>query len=202
MPSPGHVVRAAIDHPGAWSLMAAFVREHVQPYSRSALIELARSITREMNVYPAYVASDVSVILESDAFKRSLLEDRGNALLMKYPAIGTMTAREFEEYVGEYFAALGYSISLTGNGPDQGADIVITRDPDRAVVQVKRYSGPVGNDATQAVVAAIGFYGARRAVVVTNSVFTDAAVSLASKNPVELIDGGKLLSCIRALGTS
>jgi hypothetical protein len=60
-------------------------------------------------------------------------------------------------------------------------------------VQAKRWSQSVGPGAVQEVVASRAHYGAHRAIVVTNSNFTKAAIELARSNDVEMWDRSRLI---------
>ena len=115
-------------------------------------------------------------------FKHSGTE---NITLME---IDGMTGEQFEYYLTNLFKAKGYSAYKTKSGGDQGADVIISKNGERTVVQAKRYKNSVGNSAVQEVVASIRYYNANRAMVVTNSYFTQAAKDLARVNNVELID--------------
>lgn len=100
-----------------------------------------------------------------------------------------LTPRELELWVAALFAALpGWRAEATRGSADQGAD-VLASGPDglRVAVQVKRYRGPVGNSAVQAIVASKAFYGCAGAVVITSGPgYTRAARELARANGVGL----------------
>jgi predicted RecB family endonuclease len=100
-----------------------------------------------------------------------------------------MDALEFEAHVAWYYRQLGYRIEMTKASGDQGIDVIAENDVERIGIQVKRYSGSVGNSAVQEVVAGLRHYGCSRGVVVTTSAFTRGAIALARSNGVELIDG-------------
>ncbi len=86
----------------------------------------------------------------------------------------------------------GYLVEETKISQDQGADLILSRFGKKSVVQAKRYRSSVGNDAIQAVVASIKFYGAHEGMVVTNSKFTKAAIELARSNNITLVSGKEL----------
>ena len=88
---------------------------------------------------------------------------------------------------------MGYKVKTTPRTNDYGADLILTKDGDKIVVQAKRWNDPVGNSAVQEVVAAKAYYKANRAMVVTNSYFTSNARSLAHVNNVELWDRSNLV---------
>ena len=109
-----------------------------------------------------------------------------------------MTGEEFEEYLKAQFERQGYKVRLTPRSNDYGADLVLTRNKEVTVVQAKRYQGNVGNKAVQEIVAAQAYYDADRAMVVTNSYFTNPARKLAEANDVELWDRDNLIMNVGA----
>jgi restriction system protein len=118
---------------------------------------------------------------EQEAFRRSGID-----------AVDVMGGTDFERLLGELFAWKGYAVRHVGGRGDFGADLVLDGPEGRAIVQAKRWSQLVNHKAVQEVVAAKAPYGANRAVVVTNSSFTDHAKQLARTNAVELWDRTRL----------
>lgn len=107
----------------------------------------------------------------------------------------------FEGYIQKIFEFLGYTVIRTPLTGDQGADLIISKEGTKTVIQAKRYEGNVSNKAIQEVVAAKNYYKAEKATVVTNSSFTKGALELALANNVELWDGEKLENIIKNLKT-
>lgn len=100
-----------------------------------------------------------------------------------------MDGHEFEEFLAVKFKRLGYICKLTGlNGHDYGVDLVLEKDNESIVLQAKRYNGKVGIKAVQEIIAGKEYYGADRAMVVTNSYYTQSAINLAERCGVELWD--------------
>lgn len=100
-----------------------------------------------------------------------------------------MTGIEFEKFIGGCFENKGYKVRVTKATGDQGADLVLEDEKGiLTAVQVKKYSGSVGNKAVQEVVASMKFYDCDKAMIVTTGKFTKSAFELASKNGVQLID--------------
>jgi len=116
------------------------------------------------------------------------------------PDIDAMSGYQFEVFLASLFRAKGYFVKQTGKTGDFGADLVIERGKIRAVVQAKRWSGSVGSEAIQQVVAAMAPYRANSAIVITNSTFTSHAQALAKANDVILWDRRALISEIRRSG--
>lgn len=104
-----------------------------------------------------------------------------------------MSGTEFEELLAAHFKKAGYRVSLTPANNDYGADLVLKNKKEIIVVQAKRYKGKVSNSAIQEVVAAMPYYNATRAMVVTNSYFTKNAKTLANANQVILWDRNDLI---------
>ncbi len=106
--------------------------------------------------------------------------------------IDGMSGAEFEDFAALLYGRLGYEVAQTPRQGDRGADLVLTGDQGREVVQLKRSGRVVGVQAVQEVVASRAWYQADRAVVLTNSTFTAAARELAAANQVELLDRADL----------
>jgi restriction system protein len=111
--------------------------------------------------------------------------------------VGAYSGIEFERFLKTLFERMGYGVASTKITGDQGADLIVTKDGERIVVQAKRSAAKVGNRAVQQAVAAIKYYRADRALVVATNEFTPAAVKLATANSVELVDRNRLARWIR-----
>jgi restriction system protein len=107
--------------------------------------------------------------------------------------IDEMSGFTFEEYLRTLFQRLGYQVELTRKRGDYGADLVITKQGRRTVVQAKRWSKRVGVKAVQEVVAAKAIYRCDLMLVVANREFTQQARRLARANQVELWDRSQLV---------
>ncbi|MCB8817395.1 restriction endonuclease [Desulfosporosinus shakirovi] len=94
--------------------------------------------------------------------------------------IDKMTGREFEQRLEVLFGDLGYSVKLTPESGDYGADLVVDNASGKTVVQAKRYSHPVGVSAIQELTSSMAYYSAKNAIVVTNNYCTPQAKELAS----------------------
>jgi restriction system protein len=75
----------------------------------------------------------------------------------------------------------------------------LQRGDEKIVVQAKRYQGTVGIKAVQEAVGAIKQYNCDRAMVVTNSYFSQEARTLANANGVKLWDRNELAKRLLAL---
>ena len=114
--------------------------------------------------------------------------------------IDIMTGIEFEELLKTYFQSQGYKVTLTPASHDYGADLILSRKGEKIAVQAKKYTGKVGIKAVQEISGAVPYYGADRAMVITNSYFTASAVQLAESNAVELWDRKQLINRFQIQG--
>lgn len=99
---------------------------------------------------------------------------------------------EFEEYLAVLFTLLGFQAENTPLVKDQGIDVILVRGKEKYGIQAKFYSQPVGNAAVQQAIAGREFFRLKKGAVVTNATFTAAAVALAEKTNIRLIDGSEL----------
>jgi restriction system protein len=113
--------------------------------------------------------------------------------------VDKMDGASFEKYLQAVFSGMGFSVEATPPSGDFGADLVITKDGIRTVVQAKRSSDSIGVRAVQEVLAAERMYGCTKAIVVSNSRYTAQAQKLAEANGVELWDRDRLVSTIISL---
>jgi restriction system protein len=104
-----------------------------------------------------------------------------------------MRGEEFEKFLLVHFQKLGYKGNTTPKSNDYGADLILTKDSEKIVVQAKRWGSKVGIAAVQQIIGAKSYYKASRCMVVTNNYFTPNAINLASSGSVDLWDRPKLL---------
>jgi restriction system protein len=114
--------------------------------------------------------------------------------------VDEMTGWEFERWLTRFFEQLGFGVERTPYRGDFGADFVLTWRDIRTAVQAKRASQLVGIRAVQEVVAAKSYYKCDRAMVVTNSYFTDEALILARANDVWMRSRDDLAAKAAGLG--
>ena len=107
--------------------------------------------------------------------------------------IDAMSGEDFERLLATHFEKAGYKVTLTPTSNDYGADLILKKKGKTTVLQAKRYKGKVSNSAIQEIVAAMPYYNADHAMVVTNSYFTNNAKVLAEANQVELWDRTQLI---------
>ena len=128
-------------------------------------------------------------------------EERDNTIASTFGDVvknlQSLSGTEFEQLLQRLFNAQGYVVVLNGKSGDQGADLILTKDGTRTVVQAKRYSHPVSNKAIQEAVAAKAVFDCSFAMVVTTSNFTRGAFENGKANGVQMIWGKELKKLLR-----
>ena len=108
-------------------------------------------------------------------------------------SVDGMTGRQFELYLEVLFQSLGYGVEQLPTSTDYGADLILVTGDKRIALQAKRYKANVGNRAVQMILGAKSYYGCQEAWIVTNSFYTKAAIQMATKTNVVLVDRNGLL---------
>lgn len=106
--------------------------------------------------------------------------------------VDNMTGLEFEKYIAKLLESQGYKHVRLTERFDLGVDIIADKDGTRWGIQVKRHSGLVKAIAVRQVVTALRKYKCDRALVVTNSTFSNVARELAGTNDCILVDRNQL----------
>jgi len=106
--------------------------------------------------------------------------------------VDNMTGLEFEKYVAKLLGSQGYKHVRLTERFDLGVDIIADKNGTRWGIQVKRHSGLVKAIAVRQVVTALRKYKCDRALVITNSIFSNVAKELASTNDCVLVDRTQL----------
>ena len=152
-------------------------REEQEEERRRRAQQQAEELRRKQEREEQERAEAIEALLERDALRES---------------IHYMDGTKFENFMANVLAEKGYHVQTTPKSGDQGVDLLLTMDGRKVAVQLKRYTGAVGNAAVQAVVAGMFHYQAKEAWVITTSTFTKSAKQLAMSNRVRLIDGREL----------
>lgn len=113
---------------------------------------------------------------------------RNMVMNLKLSDVDTMDGLKFEKYIANALKKQGYSNVTLTEQYDYGVDIIANKDGVRWGIQVKRYSGLVKAEAVRQVVTGLRVYSCDRAMVITNSVFSNVAVRLAESNDCVLVD--------------
>ena len=113
--------------------------------------------------------------------------------------INYMTGSEFERFMADLFRQKGYAVQETRATGDQGVDLLLNLDDKKIAVQLKRWTGPVGNSVVAATFAGMAHYEAVEGWIITTSTFTRSARELARSTRVRLIDGKELADWLEGL---
>lgn len=123
-----------------------------------------------------------------ESFINKLLSEKKVERTYTIEDVDLLNGIEFEQFISTLFVRLGFKTAVTKSTKDQGVDIIAEKDKIKYAIQTKCYANTVSNSAIQEVVAGLSFYQCDKAVVVTNSFFTDSAIELAKANGVILWD--------------
>lgn len=152
------------------------------------LLSLPFMVAMTYKPYRKIVFGMIFVFIKSFRYKSGLPID--------IREVDRMDGLQFEHFLKPVFERQGYLAQVTQGSGDYGADLILRKGGKKYVVQAKRYSGNIGVSAVQQVVAAVSYYNAHGAIVVTNQFFTPNAVELAKVNGVRLIDRKELSNMI------
>lgn len=135
---------------------------------------------------------------------------RGNGFKSGYVIVGTVarsaahhmaeqdtlppdaSPTDYEQYCADILRRHGWSAVTTATTGDQGIDIIAEKGGLRVVLQCKKYSGSVGNEAVQQAIAGGIFGQADKAAVVSPAPYTISAQQLASAAGVLLLHHSQL----------
>jgi restriction system protein len=158
---------------------------------KPGLIHLA--LTAAMYVLPLLLVISAAVNVFRSRNKERLLEKASSK-----EAINSMSWRDFEVLVREYFEREGYKTIDTGAGPDGGVDVRLSKDGKRYLVQCKRWrSVRVSVKVVRELYGVMAAESADGIFIVTSGVYTKDAESFAKGKPIELIDGAGLYRMIQ-----
>jgi len=102
-----------------------------------------------------------------------------------------MNGHEFNDYIVKIYRAMDYTCKNLPKSGDRGADFLAEKDGFSYVIQTKRWKNKISDPTIQKLVGAKSWYGADKAICVTNSDFTKPAKQWETRG-VELINGRKL----------
>jgi restriction system protein len=108
-----------------------------------------------------------------------------------------LNGADFENLLVKLCETMGYLVEHIGGVGDQGADLILTKDGQRTLIQAKCYKNwGVGNSAVQQAAAAKIHYACSKATVIGIPYFTREAQQLAKTNGVRLVDKKELQSLL------
>ncbi len=94
---------------------------------------------------------------------------------------------EFEENLAALLTEAGFRVKHVGGKGDEGADLIITGERVKIVVQCKAFSKPVGPGPVRDLYGALMHHEANEAWLVSLEGFSDAAVSFAGGKAIRLL---------------
>jgi restriction endonuclease Mrr len=136
------------------------------------------------------------------ARQREERENRYIARFQRLNQLGTMSPREFEEFIALLFRRMGYAVRITTASVDKGIDLFLERDGRTAIVQCKKYKGKVGQPVVR------DFYGTmihnrvHQGYIVTTGRFSLPAQNWTRGKQIHLVDGAELMDWVESLLTS
>ncbi len=127
------------------------------------------------------------------------IEDKGETLMrggfeLKHHDFSLLSGTEFENLLVRLYETMEYIVEHPGGTGDQGADLILTKNGQRILIQAKCYNNErgVGNDSVQQALAAKNYYNCDKAIVIGIPYFTIEARQLAKTAEIELIDKKEL----------
>jgi restriction system protein len=103
-------------------------------------------------------------------------------------AIDVMAGARFEKVVYTLLRNQGYDVGKLRESNDFGVDMIANKGEERIAVQVKRSKNPITRKAIADAVSGMKYYKCTRAMVVTNSEFTEDAREFGRGTECTLID--------------
>lgn len=148
-------------------------------------------------IVPALLLGGSAISLVK-GFKRtavyeSVAGSRGFTTRKSRDKLDTLTWRQFEGLIHEYFRRNGFSVVETSQGPDGGVDLKLKSTGTAATVQCKHWrKKKVDVRIVREQLGVMTAAGADECFVVTSGDFTEDARNFAKGQPITLIDGEKL----------
>lgn len=107
----------------------------------------------------------------------------------------------FEASIAALYKKQGFEIYLTPYSNDKGVDVVVLKNGENYLIQVKQTKSSVGNDAIQEICAAKNYYENKfsekfNLLTVTNNDYTSSAKILAKTNDIQLYNRNNLENLI------
>jgi len=159
--------------------------------SHSQMLSQEENITKRQRMLRQQIGESESELaaalheLRAVQLSNSFEKIRGDLYRQNWKAMRDV---EFEQFLEKVFQALGYIVETTAITGDQGVDLIVAKDGVRVAIQVKGYHSSVGNGAIQEAFAGMAHYQCHACAAITNSRFTNSAVSLAKSTNCFLID--------------
>lgn len=114
--------------------------------------------------------------------------------------IGQLSGLEFEKLISALMIKIGFDVTMTKQTADGGIDLVAYNNQPLVegtyIVQCKRWSSSVGEPIVRDLYGVVTSERASKGILITNSTYTNSAISFAQGKPIELIDGPKLTNLL------
>jgi restriction system protein len=195
---------------------AVFRRYHNQSTraERARLDNTIENALFKIDRYLSRIPADVAARFEEEirALRVTIRDAREQAERRKQQArradlklaeLASLSPESFVEFVAELFEVMEFEVERLGGSGDEGADLrVCRRDGLVAVVQCKYHKqAVVGSPAIQRFLGTIHHMRCHKGFFVSTSTFSLAALKFAAENPIELVDGPRLVELVQeALG--
>ncbi len=187
-----------------------------QLYSRRAVAFTANSIENtEMDI--AALITDISAnIKDLPPLMRNSLTEQLNDISTKWKNyirvsrellglsqgenisfLCSISPREFEEWTGDLYRALGYDVEITPYSNDGGIDVWCRKDDSIIAIQCKRYNGIVDDSYLIKFINDLKDQAYSKAVFLTTGYFSITAHKYAKIHSIELYDRTNLSSLIK-----
>lgn len=159
--------------------------------------EIGRTITVSLSLF-------VFVLTAVAALKGFFGRKQRKALLSQtqsLDALRSLSWQEFELLIAEVYRTEGFQVvEMGGNGPDGGIDLTATApNGEHYLIQCKHYkASKVGVKIVREMLGVLAKEGAQHAVVTATGEYTKDAIQFAEGQPIELINGPRLIERIQA----
>ncbi|WP_245616926.1 restriction endonuclease [Amycolatopsis taiwanensis] len=124
--------------------------------------------------------------------------------LDRHPNLVDLTAEEFEHFIQNLFARMGFETYKLPNSGDGGVDVLAyDHDPVRGakyVIQAKKYTHKVQPSAVRELHGTVQHEGANKGILVTTHGFTSGCYEWSNGKPLQLYDGTHLIALCRQYG--
>ena len=161
---------------------------------------IIKAIVSSLPHFAGFFAVFLSIMALMSAIKawqRGELLERQTSL----KSIQQLTWKEFEYLIGEAYRRQGYTVKENfSNGPDEGIDLVLSKNSKTILVQCKKWlSGKVGVSIIREHLGVIVAHRANNGIVVCSNGFTDEAKNFAEKTRIELVGPKELVKLISSV---
>lgn len=185
----------------AFAYVALHLATQIKPQQPAGIGMMGSFVVKQMFITMAmfgqFVLPGAFLIAALISFIRSRKQVKifnGVARQQKVRSLNTMSWREFEMLICEYFQRNGFKVTPTADGADGGIDIKLTMNGETYLVQCKQWrANRIGVQPVREFYGVMTAAGAVGGYFVISGEFTEEAVKFADGLNLSLIDGQKLL---------